>query len=102
MAICQSPRQYASPISRYEIPSGFIVKRVAQAWTAPSAMARSQKKIRTRRGLRRCGSSSRDASLTDVSGDDRDRCNEPSSRSQNGGEVSEENLWMIYMLNGFK
>src|SRR5207249_12101361 len=53
------------------MPSGFIVKRVAQAWAAPSAMASSQKKIRTCRGLRRGSLSSRDASLTDVWGGDR-------------------------------
>ena len=57
-------------MSRYEIPSGFIVKRVAQAWEAPSTRAKDQKKIRSRRGLKRCGLSSRDTSVTDIWGGD--------------------------------
>src|SRR5215470_7810625 len=49
IALCQSPRQNASPRSRYDTPSGNMVERVAHAPAAPRAIAIMRQLLRSRR-----------------------------------------------------
>src|SRR5215467_3611640 len=47
IALCQSPRQNASPRSRYDTPSGNMVERVAHAPAAPRAMATMRQAVQS-------------------------------------------------------